>query len=302
METAYREEKFQVAWDNTSLELLRACPRKYYLHNIMGLRPSGESVHLTFGILYHGALEQYDHAIAQGQARREATITAVRWALRESWGWVSDHKVKDRQSLVRAVVSYIEEYKADTAKTVVLANGRAAVELSCRVEIPLDNPWGEPYLLCGHLDKLAEFADATWIFDKKTTTRTLGADYMSQFKPSGQMMQYTFMGKVVWNEPIVGVMIEAVQLQAHGDTFLRFPVKYTEGQLNEWLDNTKFLIKMAEQYARAGFWPMHTAACHHYGGCPFRELCGRDPSVRDAFMRNYKIDRWDPIKVRGVSE
>jgi hypothetical protein len=29
---------------------------------------------------------------------------------------------------------------------------------------------------------------------------------------------------------------------------------------------------------------MNDAACMMYGGCPFRDVCGKDPSVRQEFL------------------
>lgn len=55
---------FQFAWDSTSLGLLKECPRKYYYEILCGWRPKRDNVHLTFGLLYHAALEAYDHYAA----------------------------------------------------------------------------------------------------------------------------------------------------------------------------------------------------------------------------------------------
>lgn len=49
--------KVQYAWDSTSLGWLKECPRKYQYHMLEGWSGRGESIHLEFGILYHGALE-----------------------------------------------------------------------------------------------------------------------------------------------------------------------------------------------------------------------------------------------------
>lgn len=55
---------FQIAWDSTSLGLLKECARKYYYEIICGWRSKHQSIHLTFGLLYHAGLEAYDHFAA----------------------------------------------------------------------------------------------------------------------------------------------------------------------------------------------------------------------------------------------
>jgi len=55
---------FQIAWDSTSLGVLKECPRKYQYEIIFGWRTPQSNVHLTFGQLYHAGPEAYDHFAA----------------------------------------------------------------------------------------------------------------------------------------------------------------------------------------------------------------------------------------------
>src|ERR1700751_2496520 len=50
----------QYAWDATSLELLKRCPRLYYYIMIEGWSTEEENVHLRFGIEFHRALHDYE--------------------------------------------------------------------------------------------------------------------------------------------------------------------------------------------------------------------------------------------------
>jgi hypothetical protein len=43
-------------------------------------------------------------------------------------------------------------------------------------------------------------------------------------------------------------------------------------------------------------WPQNDKACGLYGGCQFREICGRSPMARKPIMDStFKIRRWDPV-------
>lgn len=80
---------FQIAWDSTSLGLLKECPRKYYYEIILGWRPRATSVHLIFGQAYHAALEHYDHHAASlgklgGALSDEEHNVGIRIALRQA--------------------------------------------------------------------------------------------------------------------------------------------------------------------------------------------------------------------------
>jgi len=80
--------------------------------------------------------------------------------------------------LVQLVVDYFDNYRQDSAKTIILENGRPAVELSFRFALDF-GPTGHPetqYMLCGHLDRVVTINDNVFVIDHKSTTTTLG-DY-----------------------------------------------------------------------------------------------------------------------------
>jgi len=297
----------QLAWDSTSLGALKECPRKYYYSIIQGWSPRVESVHLTFGQYYHSALEAYDHAKFAGATHDEATVKAVRRALQDTWNktlnrpWTSDIKEKNRETLVRTVVWYLEQFKEDPLQTVRLANGKPAVELSFRFESGVTAPTGENYLLCGHLDRVAMMGDDGWILDRKTSKYSIdGSEYFERYSPDNQMSMYDFAGKIVYNLPIRGVIVDAAQVLITLSRFRRGTVPRTDSTRNEWFNTTTYYIKMAASYVQDNFWPMNDKSCGMYGGCPFRPICGRAPEVREQWLQaTFKKRIWDPLQVRG---
>ena len=105
-------------------------------------------------------------------------------------GWQFDHPYKTRENLIRSVIWYLEEFKEDPAQTVILANGKPAVELSFRMELdwgPTGHLGGQPYLLCGHIDRLVTLGEGTYVMDRKTTGSTPGSSYFDGFAPDNQM-------------------------------------------------------------------------------------------------------------------
>lgn len=292
-------ENFEIAWDSTRLGLLKTCPRKYQLKMLQHWRPKGESVHLDFGQYYHAALEDFDKAIAQGQSYEAATIVAVRRALVDSKTFVGND-YKNRQTLVRAIVWYLENFREDTIETVILANGKPAVELSFRMEIPLETPTGENYILCGHIDRLVKYGDVVYVLDRKTTKSSLGTYYYNQFDPSNQMTLYTLATQVILPEPAVGVIIDACQLAIGFARFGRTMIYKTQEKLLEWLEDTKRWIKTAERYSLENHWPMNDTACTMYGGCEFVEVCKAGCGTAQMLLAtNFEQKEWNPMEVRG---
>ena len=296
--TAFRSN-LQIAWDSTSLGLLKTCPRKYYYRMLENWTTKNVSLHLDFGIFYHSALERYDHVLAESQDHNLACSQAIKKALEISKGFIGDN-YKNRQSLIRAIVWYLEQFKDDPATTIILANGKPAVELSFKMELPLATPQGDPYLICGHLDKAVEWQGATYILDRKTTKGQLGDRYFEKYSPNNQMTTYTMAGKVVLEREAAGVIVDAVQIAVNFCRYARGIVHRTKGQLDEWLEDTLFWIKLAEKFAAESHWPMNDTACDMYGGCEFRGICDKDASVRQNFLKADFVKRlWDPLVARG---
>lgn len=290
--------KLQYAWDSTSIGYLKECPRKYYYTMIENWRGKGQSVHLEFGGLYHKALENYDKMRAHGLDHEQSLEAVTEDTLRASFAWDFDHNTKTRFGLLRSIIWYLDKFQEDAAKTVILANGEPAVELSFRFELDFGS-FGQPYLLCGHLDRLVEFGGGYYVMDRKTTGSTLGGYYFDGYNPDNQMSLYSIAGRLVYNTPVRGVIIDAAQIAVGFTRFDRGFSYRTEAQLNEWLRDLGFWLEQAKRFVEADYWPMNDKSCHNYGGCPFRKVCSKDPSVRQSFLES-DFDRraWNPLEVR----
>jgi hypothetical protein len=312
----FKGTTLQFAWDSTSTGLLMDCAYKYYLTIIQGWRKKDESVHLKFGGVFAYAMEAYAHAKAAGADHEDALDAAVARTLLETWNherdedgnripgtgtpWEPDNSPKkNRDTLLRTVVWYFEEYKDDPAKTLILPNGDPATEVSFKFESGIHDPYGGEYLLTGHLDKGVVYGDDPFVMDQKTTGGGLGAYYFSQFDLSNQMSQYTFAGKIVWNVPLRGVIIDAAAILVGSTTFGRSITMRSEKQLEEWHNNVAQWLGLAERFADSGKYPMNLQSCNNYGGCVFKGICSKDPSVREAFLKtDFEKRFWNPLEVR----
>src|SRR5204862_513337 len=169
----------QFAFESVSHGLLKECPRKYQYTILEGWIPALESVHLTFGLHYHKAIEIYDH--------------------------------------------------------------KRAADLS--------------------------------------------PEWFSMFNPDNQMSLYTLASQIVYEQPVKGVIISGAQILVNFTRFQRgFTTRHRE-ELDEWLEEAGWYIKLGEAYARKSFWPKNDKACGHYGGCSFRSICSSAPAMRDTLLQ-----------------
>lgn len=339
--------KIQFAFDSTSLGLLKTCPRLYQYTMLEGWAAKSDNIHLRFGAEFHSALWNYDNMVATGMDHEEAVretvhalcITSADFDPKPALTPDGDlynprdpARYKNRESLWRTVIYYLDHRRNDTLKTYIMADGTPAVELSFRFELdwgpdaanvptwnykdgdfPTDGSYKlpgsshpRPYLLCGHLDRVCVDPQSNlYIEDHKTTTSTPGPYFFDQYSPSNQMSLYTTAGQIVLNAPVHGVAINAVQLLlehpwAH---FSRGFTFRTPAQLAEWQTDLSRYLQLAEWYAENDYWPQNDTACGLYGGCKFRKICSKSPSVREVYLRSDFVQlppeqRWNPLSVR----
>jgi len=316
----------QFAWDSTSLGWLKVCPRLYQYSMIEQWRSRATSVHLEFGLWYHAALEYYDRCRSEGDSHELAVHDTVYKCLLWTWvreegetaggkPWESQHNLKTRETLVRTVIWYLEQFAEDTCETVMLASGKPAVELSFRMELDwgpeagnyTDPPTvykgetfqGQPYVLSGHLDRVVSFQGAFYVMDRKTSSTTIGSYYFDQYNPDNQMSLYSMAARVIYNTPVRGVIIDAAQIAVGFSRFSRGFTFRTEAQTEEWLENTRDWLRLAESYATNNFFPMNDKSCHQYGGCVFRKVCSKSPEVRQKFLESDFVKKqWNPLEAR----
>src|ERR1700732_1717020 len=172
----------QFAWDSTTLGAFKPCARLYQYQYIDGWVSNEESIHLRFGIEYHQALHDYELAKANGNNHDDAMQLALGDLTQRLETYPETDptakasiKNKSRANLMRTVVWYLDKFADDPAETVILDDGKPALEVSFKFELdwgPKANescpPGGwkhemkdgigmQPYLLCGHLDRIVRY-------------------------------------------------------------------------------------------------------------------------------------------------
>ncbi len=326
----------QYAWDSTSLGLFKTCPRLYEYTMIRGYTSKAENLHLRFGIEFHQALQDYQTCRNENFPHDEAVWEAM-FCLQQRLSasplpdgtdegfWRGGNvkslekalKYKNLDTLRQLVIDYLDFYENDPAKTFIMADGKPAQELSFRFELDFEPEasvvgdeggtpiQAQPFILCGHIDRVVDFNGSLMILDHKTTSTTLGSYYFDQYEPHNQMSLYTLAGKIVLNTVIKGVIIDAAQILLEDENrFVRGFTYRTAEQLEEWQDSLCLTLGYAEACATQDYWPQNDTACDKFGGCKFRGICSKSPQVRDKFLATDFIvqpleERWNPLRSRG---
>lgn len=311
----------QLAWDSTSMGEFKTCARKYYYTLVMGYVPRSESVHLIFGLLLHGAIERYNHFRTNpAQVHEIALLNVLKWAASATWNrelnrpWASDDKNKNRETLLRTIVWYLDEFgPGDPLETVILSNGKPAVELSFQFPLGWSSPaTSEPMLIAGHLDRLAKLEGRTYIVDIKSTKNTIDAKFFSKFTPDNQFSTYMLAGRVAFSQSVEGLIVDGAQIAVTFSRFQRGLIQRSESQVHEWLDGLRRYHLLAEQYAIRAVelndkgqnpelaYPMNDKVCGMYNGCAFQGICSKNPGGRHEWLQGqFKQRVWNPLIARG---
>ncbi len=326
------DTQVQYAIDSTSLGYFKRCPRLYQYAIIERWRARGESLDLRFGLEFHQAMQDYAKSRAAGIPHDDSVFDVINELgfRTDDWRPTEDThgkkaKYKNREFLIRSVIWYLDDHAEDSVQTYIKADGAPAVELNFKFELD----WGpiqgtnnlamrinteeelertgygttvvanQPYVLCGHIDRVVTYAGELFVNDYKTTTRTLSPSFFNQFEPDNQMTIYTLAGKVVLSAPIKGVLIDGVQIGIEVETnrSVRSFTYRTQDQLDEWLLDLRYWLGLMEQYAIQDYWPQNDTSCDKYGGCMFRKICSKSPGVREAFLKSdfEKGPQWNPL-------
>ena len=293
----------QFAWDSTSIGLFKTCPRKYELTIIKGYVPRIMPPPLAFGIHLHTLLQTWHKLVESNLDRHTALMRVTKLAGLLGETLPSGDTARTKQTLVRTIVWYLEQFWDDKAVTVKLTNNQPAVEY--HFFLLFMSYMNHEIFLCGHIDRIVQWQLATYACDYKTTKYSLDGKFFSRFKPSTQMSLYTLATHLKTPEihniaSAHGVIIDGIQLGVNFSRFARQVVTFSLEEINEYIESLKYWITQAINASVNKFFAANEESCGQYGGCPFREICSMPPARREAYLKgNFKIQMWNPVNRRN---
>lgn len=292
----------QFAWDNTSIGLFKTCPRKYYFTIIQGYVPKIMAPPLAFGIHLHTLLQTWHCLIDSNVDKHTALIRITRLAGLLGETLPLGDNARTKETLVRAIVWYLDQFWEDKAVSIKLPSGKPAVEY--HFKLPFMSYEKDIVYLCGHIDRMVTWQGSAYVCDYKTTKYTLDSNFFNKFKPSTQMPLYTtachLIAETLQDLPAAnGVIIDGIQLGVNFCRYARNVVNYSLEEINEYIEGLKYWIAKARLACKSNTFPANEESCDKYGGCHFREICSKPPARREMFLNGKFVKRiWDPLKQR----
>lgn len=297
---------FPAVVDNSMRTEFVSCPQSCFRKYIQGYVPVAESVHLVAGKAYAKGLEVARRAFyEQGMAEDDAVAEGYSACLREYGDFEPPEKSnKTALRMAQAIVYHLSQYplSQDAYTPVISADGKAMVEFSFILPLPLNNPdTGEPLLYSGRFDMLAESRGEKYGFDDKTASQ-LGSTWGKKWELASQFSGYTW-GAREHGFNLAGFVIRGISIlkEKYG---MEQPIVYRpQWMLDMWYEQMiRDFTRMINTYVewkktgRRQEWDYDlNDACSAYGGCAYFTLCtSRDP---DPWLTNYVIRKYDPSAI-----
>jgi hypothetical protein len=280
----------------TSLE--DACPRKYYLGKVLGMKKNGQAQCLAMGSAIHAFVEAWQKLrmefVSGDELLQRAILNSLPIAQTYVPSWPGDKY--SIENWLFTCEAYHYRWQGDQ---------NIPLKAECISWIPMPNNT----MLGGVMDCLIQRANGSLIIrDTKTTGRNITEWFWNGMENKFQLsMYYLMVSKLFPDRDILGVEIDAVVLtnkrEKPDELFQRRVYDRTELQvsdaLNTYLKKTNFITEGLKQNANdiPSYFYQEQSQCSNYGGCQFLPICihGLDtPAARtDFYFDNSGLDSED---------
>lgn len=299
-------------FDNSTLDSMRVCPRRYYYSKIRKWKPDKSSIALVFGSSWHAAM---DFLWEFPESTAEKTWEAFLKEWNKSEFVDSDLFDTFPRTPARAfdmLKKYIERYQS------WLVHNIEVVAIEHSFIVPLSESNQELFYI-GKWDKLYKEGKFFHIVDHKTSS-SFANTWLNSWSPNGQVDGYLYAGHMSYGDLFKSVMIDGALVSKTQVDFRRVPIERQIDMLDNWkwevLDLIEQIIyyedRLLEERASKDSkflrtFPKCTTSCtSYYGLCPYIDLCKYIPNPEvykgsdkpDGFVE----DTWKPFEISITPE
>jgi hypothetical protein len=274
------------AIDSSMLQTFVDCPRRFYLEYVLGLRQKEKNTALSYGTIWHGALE-----ILYGEGDMEAALTYIEENEHEFP--FQDPKNRTMERMRSDLLLYAAHWSAVDASQEVLALEKA---------FDLELPSGLRY--CGRLDQLRKAPSGLIVLDHKTST-FVDHSYFKRHEMGYQLKGYVWaMNQLVPGANVEMAMIDLCHILKNDTKWQRKTFNFHPTIINDWLNSVSILTdQIAEMCVKylddPEPWYMNFRSCGDWGGCVFKDVHSMADvgNTRENVLETFfHEERWDPTK------
>ena len=295
----------RLVWDATTLAAVMLDPLTYYWKYVQGYRSREPSVDLLWGTAWDQSMAYY-HNLRERHDRKRALEESIAFAIEHARkvdldAVAAESKYKARKknlaTLIRSLVWYGDEHGDYDIYEPYFAQ-----PTQVRLPLPITTLDGEQYWMVANYDQIVRdrIDGRLLVGERKTTTDTIGAKYWEQFDPCVQTSVYDWACSQSTAEPIVGVLMEAVQTVVGFSRFAHHEIRRTPQQRALWEKTMCYWIRQAEYIARDDCWEVAANVAGQRWESATRRIQRRSPAVWEGLLKSEMIKRepWNPLEVQ----
>lgn len=278
-------------FDNSMLQQMKDCPRKFYWRYQRHLKPNFEKDYVpAFGGALHDGLEAW-----YGSGKQ---LDAAIKAFTESWLPFEGQDPDGKRCMMRGL-TILQQYHQQFQEEPFEVISKEHIEVGFAIEF-------YRWIICGKMDIMAHWTMLTPGLVAVEHKFSNSKGYLV-CEPNSQLDTYIYGGSKITGERFIGALFNQCYHTAKDMTkndFVRELTYRTPAHLEEWERETRHYLELCESYQKENFWPKNTKHCGAYfRSCEYTRLCRSfDKAEQDSIIAvMYTEDVWNPYPdARGV--
>lgn len=254
------------------------CPRKFELSHIHHWKPKHTSIHLHAGGAFAKGMEVTRKAFYQQGLSSERAIELGWRAVVEAYAeyTAETNDIKTAERMASALLYYFTAFSLDTDFLTPLRyeNGPPSVEFSFVLPLDIAHPeTGDPILLGGRFDMLAQHTNGDlYVVDEKTTSQ-LGSSWVDSWKLDSQFTEYCWAARQ-YGHHVSGAVIRGISILKNGHAHAQSIQMRPQWMIERWYAQLLRDIRRMVDAWESGMYDFNLShGCKLYGGCQFRLIC-----------------------------
>lgn len=295
-------------FDNSTLDSMRVCPRRFYYSKIRKWKQDKSAVPLVFGSAWHASMD-YLWANPTASAEKAFQEFQKEWDKSEFIDTESfDLFPRTPQRAFDMLKKYVERYQS------WLENNIEVIAIEKPFIVPLSES-NQNLFYIGKWDKLYKEGRFFHIVDHKTSS-SFANTWLQSWSPNGQIDGYLYAGHMEYGDLFKSVMVDGALVSKTTIDFRRVPIERQIDMLDCWKWEVLDLIEQVVYYeerlkeersadSHAKFlkaFPKCTTSCtSYYGTCPYLDLCKYVPNPEvyqgEEIPEGFITDTWKPFHI-----
>ena len=299
--------------DNTKRSTYTACPRKYQIAHIYGMKSDTGSTALRYGSAWHGLMEGYYEDIIKHGWGTETSIHRAVQLGRIAWDaetvlcpkWYDDYRTFE--NACAAFTQYIGHFASDRTNFKV-----QSTEQLFKLPLILTDVEKQLFPLCaehgveftGKLDLLCKLSGAHYIVEFKTTGQPLALQ-LNRLHRTPQLIGYNYAAHEL-GFPCDGNLISMHHISSrkkadgeYGKLNMGFERQieiYTKQDLLDWRLSFLYTCESILRSMATGLFPMHLDSCYQYGPCTYIPICSQGRPMDEVHWEGYHEQFWNVLE------